>query len=164
MDSDGVDRILAQWAQERPELETEAMGVFGRIYRIAKFGGDLVGEAYARYGITRADFDVLATLRRSGAPHQLSPSALTASLMLTSGGITGRIDRLERAGLVRRTPDPTDRRGQQVTLTPEGLELIDQAVEAGLRTQQELLSVLPPAKRRQLNDLLRQLLAGLGRP
>ncbi|GAB2729067.1 MarR family winged helix-turn-helix transcriptional regulator [Nocardioides pakistanensis] len=160
MARDGVDRILEQWARERPDLETEAMGVVGRLYRVAKAAGDLATEAYARFGITRADFDVLATLRRAGAPYQLSPSALTASLMLTSGGVTGRIDRLEKAGLVRRSPDPSDRRGQLVSLTDKGRELIDEAVGAGLATQDELLSPLSPAKRRQLDSLLRQLLAG----
>ncbi|MFZ5845806.1 MAG: MarR family winged helix-turn-helix transcriptional regulator [Actinomycetota bacterium] len=160
MARDGVDRILEQWARERPDLETEAMGVVGRLYRVAKAAGDLATEAYARFGITRADFDVLATLRRAGAPYQLSPSALTASLMLTSGGVTGRIDRLEKAGLVRRSPDPSDRRGQLVSLTDKGRELIDEAVGAGLATQDEFLSPLSPAKRRQLDSLLRQLLAG----
>jgi DNA-binding MarR family transcriptional regulator len=160
MARDGVDRILEQWAHERPELDTEAMGVVGRLYRVAKAAGDLATEAYAAFGITRADFDVLATLRRSGAPYQLSPSALTASLMLTSGGVTGRIDRLEKAGLVRRSPDPNDRRGQLVSLTDEGRALIDEAVGAGLATQDEFLSPLSPAKRRQLDSLLRQLLAG----
>lgn len=160
MARDGVDRILEQWARERPELDTEAMGVVGRLYRVAKAAGDLATEAYAKFGITRADFDVLATLRRSGAPYQLSPSALTASLMLTSGGVTGRIDRLEKAGLVRRSPDPSDRRGQLVSLTDEGRELIDEAVVAGLATQDEFLSPLSPAKRRQLDSLLRQLLSG----
>jgi len=160
MRPDGVDRILEQWAEERPDLDTEAMGVVGRLYRAAKSAGDLATVAYARFGITRADFDVLATLRRSGAPYQLSPSALTASLMLTSGGVTGRIDRLERAGLVRREPDPADRRGQLVSLTDKGLHLIDEAVAAGLAAQEEFLSPLPATKRRQLDSLLRQLLAG----
>lgn len=160
MARDGVDRIRDQWAQERPDLDTEAMGIVGRLYRAAKAAGDLATEAYAAYGITRADFDVLATLRRAGAPYQLSPSALTASLMLTSGGVTGRIDRLERAGFVRRAPDPADRRGQLVTLTDEGRALIDEAVGAGLATQQEFLAALSPSKQRQLDSLLRQLLAG----
>jgi len=160
MARDGVDRILEQWAEERPDLDTEAMGVIGRIYRIAKGAGDLAEKACARFGITRGDFDVLATLRRAGAPYQLSPSALTASLMLTSGGVTGRIDRLERAGLVRRSPDPSDRRGQLVSLTEEGLSVIDDAVGAGLATQQEYLAALSPTKRRQLDALLRELLAG----
>ena len=108
---DDVDHIVAQWAHERPELQTEAMAVFGRVYRIARLVGDQQETVYARFGINRGDFDVLATLRRSGAPFCLSPKALTASLMLTSGGMTGRLDRLEKRGLVTRSPDPADRRG-----------------------------------------------------
>ena len=162
--ADGVDRILEQWAQERPDLDTEAMGVFGRIYRIARASGDAVERTYARFGISRADFDVLATLRRSGPPFTLSPSALTASLMLTSGGVTGRLDRLDRLGLATRSPDPSDRRGLLVTLTPAGRKVIDQAVAAGLQTQRQMLDGLPASKRRQLDALLRQLLASVTAP
>lgn len=162
MAGDGVDRILEQWARERPELDTEAMGIFGRIYRIARASGDAMEETYGRFGITRADFDVLATLRRSGEPFALTPSALTGALMLTSGGITGRVDRLERAGLVARSPSPTDRRALLVTLTPAGQEVVDKAVVAGLETQRSLLAALPPARRRELDGLLRDLLAASG--
>jgi DNA-binding MarR family transcriptional regulator len=156
---DGVDRIREQWAHERPELDTEAMGIFGRISRIARAAGDAMEATYREHGITRADFDVLATLRRAGKPYALSPSALTASLMLTSGGITGRVDRLERAGLVTRSPSPTDRRALQVTLTPEGLAVIDRAVTAGVETQHRLLAPLPAKDRHRLDALLRDLLA-----
>ena len=162
MAGDGVDRILEQWARERPELDTEAMGIFGRIYRIARASGDAMEATYGRFGITRADFDVLATLRRSGEPFALTPSALTGALMLTSGGITGRVDRLERAGLVARSPSPTDRRALLVTLTPAGQEVVDKAVVAGLETQRSLLAALPPARRRELDGLLRDLLAATG--
>ncbi|QTE30393.1 MarR family winged helix-turn-helix transcriptional regulator [Pengzhenrongella sicca] len=161
MADDGVDRILEQWATERPELKTESMGVFGRIYRIARASGDAMTAAYGQFGITRADFDVLATLRRSGPPFALAPSALTASLMLTSGGLTGRIDRLERAGLVARSPAPTDRRGLLVTLTDRGREIVDDAVVAGLAAQDRMLAALAPARRRQLDDLLRELLGAV---
>ena len=164
MAHDGVDRILEQWARERPELDTEAMGICGRIYRIAKAVGDTQEATYAQFGMTRADFDVLATLRRAGEPFTLSPTALSASMMLTSGGVTGRLDRLERAGLITRSPDPNDRRGTLVTLTPRGRQLIDDAVPAGLRRQQEALAALSPAKRRQLDSLLRQLLSALTPP
>lgn len=164
MADDGVDRILEQWAHERPDLDTEAMGVFGRILRIAKAVGDAATETYARFGITRGDFDVLATLRRAGEPFALSPSALSGSLMLTSGGVTQRVDRLDRAALVTRVPDPSDRRGQIVALTPQGRELIDAAVAAGLETQQQLLAPLRPATRRELDRCLRQLLAAVAGP
>jgi DNA-binding MarR family transcriptional regulator len=163
MATDGVDRILEQWAEERPDLDTEAMGIFGRIYRIAEIAGAAQAATYSRFGLTRADFDVLATLRRSGEPFALSPTELTAALMLSSGGITGRVDRLARAGLVTRSADPHDRRGQLVTLTDRGRELIDDAVPAGLANQWELLAGLSETKRRNLDALLRQVLADISR-
>ena len=156
---DDVDRIVAQWAQERPELQTEAMAVFGRVYRIARLVGDRQEAVYTTFGITRGDFDVLATLRRSGEPFRLAPKELTTSLMLTSGGMTGRLDRLERRGLVTRAPDPADRRGLTITLTPEGRTLVDEAVTAGLDAQREVLEQLPAQSRNQLSTLLRDLLA-----
>ena len=94
-ESDGVDRIVEQWARERPDLDTTAMAVFGRIYRLARVSGDEVEKAYARYGIGRPEFDVLATLRRSGAPYELTAGALLKAAMVTSGAITNRIDRME---------------------------------------------------------------------
>ncbi|MCA2215909.1 MarR family winged helix-turn-helix transcriptional regulator [Jidongwangia harbinensis] len=157
-ESDGVDRIIEQWGRERPDLDTTAMAVFGRIYRLARVAGDEVEKAYARYGIGRAEFDVLATLRRSGPPYQLSPGALAGSMMLSSGGTTARLDRLERAGLVQRSPSPTDRRGVLVRLTDAGREIVDGAVAAGLAEQQRLLSHLPADRARQLSDLLREAL------
>jgi DNA-binding MarR family transcriptional regulator len=159
--TDDVDRILAQWAVERPDLDTEAMGVFGRIFRLARLAGDATERAYATFGIARADFDVIATLRRSGAPFQLSPGALAASMMLSTGGTTARLDRLEKAGLVARSPDPEDRRGVLVRLTPKGHELADEAVTAGLAEQQRLLSRLTPEKAARLTGLLRELLGGV---
>jgi DNA-binding MarR family transcriptional regulator len=159
--TDDIDRILGQWARERPDLDTEAMGVFGRIYRLSRLAGDATERAYARFGIARADFDVLATLRRSGDPFQLSPGALAASMMLSTGGTTARLDRLEKAGLVARSPDPNDRRGILVRLTPQGHAIADEAVAAGLAEQQRLLAHLSPEKSAQLSALLRDLLNGL---
>ncbi|MFC7534711.1 MarR family winged helix-turn-helix transcriptional regulator [Actinoplanes sp. GCM10030250] len=158
--NDGVDRILEQWAGERPDMDTEAMGVFGRIYRLARLAGDATERAYAAYGIGRPEFDVLATLRRAGKPYQLSPGALAASMMLSTGGTTARLDRLEKAGLVARSPDPDDRRGVLVRLTDKGHDIADAAVAAGLAEQQRLLAHLPPPERQQLNALLRDLLNG----
>jgi DNA-binding MarR family transcriptional regulator len=158
VNSDGVDRIVEQWARERPDLDTTAMAVFGRIYRLARVGGDEVEKVYARYGIGRPEFDVLATLRRSGPPYQLSPGALAGSMMLSSGGTTARLDRLERAGLVERSPSPTDRRSVLVRLTDAGREIVDGAVAAGLAEQRRLLAHLPPDRVRELADLLREAL------
>lgn len=161
---DQVDRIVEQWARERPDLDTTAMAVFGRVYRLARLGGDEVERVYERFGIGRPEFDVLATLRRSGEPYELSPGALAASMMLSSGGTTARLDRLERAGLVRRSPDPHDRRALLVRLTERGRDLIDDAVAAGVARQQELLAALSARKREQLTALLREVLEPLEHP
>ncbi|MFF7866240.1 MarR family winged helix-turn-helix transcriptional regulator [Streptomyces qaidamensis] len=160
---DPVDAIIGQWATVRPDLDTTAMEVFGRISRISYAIGERVGQTYAKFGIARGEFDVLATLRRSGEPYTLSPRQLSATLMLTTGGMTGRLDKLERAGLLRRSPDPHDRRGLQVTLTDEGLALVDEAVGAGLAVQTEALSALGAERAGQLAGLLRDLLAGTDR-
>ncbi|MGI5139993.1 MULTISPECIES: MarR family winged helix-turn-helix transcriptional regulator [unclassified Streptomyces] len=157
---DPVDAIIGQWAAVRPDLDTAGMEVFGRIFRLSRTMGDRMEKAYAPFGISRGEFDVLATLRRSGEPYTLSPRQLSAALMLTTGGMTGRLDKLERAGLLRRSPDPHDRRGLQVTLTERGFRLIDEAVGAGLVLQAEALSSLNPQQAAQLAELLRQLLAG----
>ncbi|MEV7065957.1 MarR family transcriptional regulator [Streptomyces collinus] len=160
---DPVDAIIGQWATVRPDLDTAAMEVFGRINRLSHTIGERVGQAYAKFGVSRGEFDVLATLRRSGEPFTLSPRQLSATLMLTTGGMTGRLDKLERAGLLRRSPDPHDRRGLQVTLTDEGLALVDEAVGAGLAVQTDALSVLGAERAGQLAGLLRDLLAGTDR-
>ncbi|WP_434589554.1 MarR family winged helix-turn-helix transcriptional regulator [Streptomyces sp. A5-4] len=157
---DPVDAITAQWAVVRPDLETDPMAVFGRVYRIARAMGDRVEKAYVRFGISRGEFDVLATLRRSGEPYTLSPRELSATLMLTTGGMTGRLDKLERAGLLSRSPDPHDRRGLRVTLSERGLAIVDEAVSAGLELQRAALGEFDEAQLEQLQELLRQLLAG----
>ncbi|MCM2391983.1 MarR family transcriptional regulator [Streptomyces sp. CWNU-1] len=154
-----MDAIVDQWAQVRPDLDTGPMAVYGRIYRIARTMGDAVEKEYARFGVSRGEFDVLATLRRSGEPYTLSPRELSATLMLTTGGMTGRLDRLERAGLLTRNPCPDDRRALRVTLTDRGLELADGAVTAGLGVQhQKLGSALDTEEAEQLATLLRKLL------
>jgi DNA-binding MarR family transcriptional regulator len=157
--ADPVDAIIEQWARVRPDLDTRAMEVFGRIFRLSRAMGDRIEKAYKPYGISRGEFDVLATLRRSGEPYALSPRQLSAALMLTTGGMTGRLDKLERAGLLRRSPDPHDRRGLQVTLTEEGLRLIDEAVGAGLAEESAALTALNAEQAGQLAGLLRELLS-----
>ncbi|MCX4998216.1 MarR family transcriptional regulator [Streptomyces longwoodensis] len=155
---DPVDAIVEQWAAVRPDLDTAAMEVFGRIFRLSRAMGDRMERAYAPLGLARGEFDVLATLRRAGEPYTLSPRELSATLMLTTGGMTGRLDKLERAGLLRRSPDPHDRRGLRVTLTEQGLDLVDRAVGAGLAVEREALSALNAQQAGQLADLLRELL------
>ncbi|MEU6351144.1 MarR family transcriptional regulator [Streptomyces sp. NPDC047072] len=161
---DPVDAIIEQWAVVRPDLDTRAMEIFGRIFRLARTMGDRMEQAYAPHGISRGEFDVLATLRRAGEPYTLSPRRLSSTLMLTTGGMTGRLDKLERAALLRRSPDPHDRRALQVTLTEKGLTLIDEAVTAGLAEQTAALAPLNPEQADQLADLLRELLTGTRGP
>ncbi|MGY1813599.1 MarR family winged helix-turn-helix transcriptional regulator [Blastococcus sp. SYSU D00820] len=162
-EKDGVDEIVAQWAVRRPDLDTEAMAVFGRIYRAARLVADVQERCYAAFGITRADFDVLATLHRAAGPEGLSPGRLTAALMLSTGGMTSRLDRLERAGHLVRVPDPADRRALLVRLTDSGRALVDEAVTAGLAEQQRLLGDLPAARLRRIDGDLRDLLASVER-
>ncbi|MGP9020802.1 MarR family winged helix-turn-helix transcriptional regulator [Streptomyces sp. BR1] len=157
---DPVDAITAQWAEVRPDLDTLPMAVYGRIYRISRAMGDRIEKEYKRFGISRGEFDVLATLRRSGEPYTLSPRQLSATLMLTTGGMTGRLDKLEKAGLLSRSPDPHDRRGLRVTLSDKGREIVDESVTAGLAMQHEVLDgVLDETEAAQLAALLRKLLA-----
>ncbi|WP_078887573.1 MarR family winged helix-turn-helix transcriptional regulator [Streptomyces sp. NRRL S-118] len=160
---DPVDAITAQWAVVRPDLDTLPMAVFGRIYRLGHAMATRTDKAYAPHGVARGEFDVLATLRRSGEPYTLSPRELSATLMLTTGGMTGRLDKLERAGLLVRSPDPHDRRGLRVTLTERGRELVDEAVAAGLAVQRAALeAALDETEAQQLSALLRKLLAATG--
>jgi len=161
MAKDRVDAILEQWRRERPELDTSTMGVIGRINRLATLFGQSHAEVFAAFGIDRGEFDVLATLRRSGEPYRLSPTELFRTLMMSSGGMTSRLDRLERAGLVRRVPDPRDRRSVRVELTDHGRETIDRAVEAHVANQHQLLAALSGADRERLAGVMRALLRSL---
>jgi DNA-binding MarR family transcriptional regulator len=157
---DAVDAIIGQWAAVRPDLGTAPMAVYGRIHRISRAMGELMEKEYKRFGLNLGEFDVLATLRRSGEPYTLSPRELSATLMLTTGGMTGRLDRLEKAGLLTRSPDPHDRRGLRVTLTERGLEAADAAVSAGVAVQREMFgTALGEEDGRTLAELLRRLLA-----
>lgn len=161
MEHDRVDDILAQWRRERPDLDPSPMGVIGRISRAERSLGRALEALFATFGLNRGEFDVLATLRRSGPPYRLTPTALFTELMLSSGAMTNRLDRLEQAGLIERTPDPADRRGTLVGLTPQGRELVDAAVAAHLANEQHLLHALSPAEQEQLAQLLRTLLCSL---
>lgn len=159
---DRIDRILAQWRRERPELDVRPMGVIGRIQRAAAALRPRLDATHAPSGLQGESFDVLASLRRSGAPYQLSPTTLYREMMLTSGAMTNRIDRLEEAGLVVRRPDPDDRRGMLVRLTPKGKALIDAATSKHVSNEERLLSALTVREQQQLTDLLRKLLVDLG--
>jgi DNA-binding MarR family transcriptional regulator len=160
---DAVDTIEAQWRQERPDLDASPMAVIGRITRLASLLDGELDTTFAEYGLAGCDFDVLATLRRTGAPYRLTPTELSRSTMVTTGGMTKRLDRLEASGLIRREPDPSDRRGKLIALTDGGRELIDRAVEGHLVNEERLLAGLSPSDRKQLADLLRGMLLAVDR-
>ena len=157
--TDAVDRITAQWRRERPDLDSTPMEIIGRITRVSALIQRELERVFAQHGLAGGDFDVLATLRRSEAP--LTPGELSRSTMVTTGGMTKRLDRLEALGLIRRGPDPTDRRGRLIGLTEDGRALIDRAVEAHLQNEERLLASLPTPKREHLAALLRELLTAL---
>ncbi|MCC3762133.1 MarR family transcriptional regulator [Glycomyces sp. TRM65418] len=157
MKQDAVDRIIEQWHRELPDLELDPMALFGRIHRISQKVSARNHAAFAEFGIGRNEFDVLASIRRSGEPFTLSPKQIGASLMLSSGGLTGRLDKLESAGFVERLPDPSDRRGLKIRLTEAGREAVEGAVRAELVILEEALAGLDAKERKQLGGLLRKL-------
>jgi DNA-binding MarR family transcriptional regulator len=158
---DGVDLILEQWRRERPELDHSPVGVVGRISRLAREIEARLEPVYRDHGLEPGWHDVLATLRRSGPPFRLRPTDLTNASMLTSSGTTKRLDKLEQAGLIARSPDPEDRRGTLITLTDTGRELIDTLTVAHLANERRILDGLSAADQRALADLLRKLQLGL---
>lgn len=160
MTEDAVDRIVEQWRRELPDLELESMALYGRLHRISQKLGDRLHRLRAQQGLGRNEFDVLASIRRSGEPFTLSPKEIGATLMLSSGGLTGRLDKLEAAGFIERLPDPADRRGLKVRMTALGREVIEEAVRTGIDLQHETLSVLSEEERTQLGALLRKLHLG----
>lgn len=161
---DPVDRILEQWGRERPDLDVTPMGIIGRISRIERFIDDQMKAVCARFNLERWGFDVLASLRRAGKPYHLTPTQLYSSLMLTSGAMTNRVDRLEAAGLVERVNDPADRRGVLVSLTKDGLKLVDKAVTAHMEVEQTMLASFSLKDREKFADLLRTLAQDLESP
>jgi DNA-binding MarR family transcriptional regulator len=156
---DHVDRIIAQWNRERPDLDVGPMALLGRLNRVRQHLGREIEQVLAKHGLSAAGFDVLATLRRSGAPFRLSPGELLATTMVTSGTMTNRIDQLEKEGLVERIKNPEDGRSVLIALTPEGRERVDRAVEAHVANQHRLVDGLDARQRQELDAALRVLLA-----
>lgn len=159
--SDHVDRLLAQWHRERPDVDVSTMGVMGRMGRLYALTHDAYASFWRQHGLGAGEFDVLATLRRNGDPYTLTAGALSNSLMVTGGATTARIDRLIRKGLVERREDPENRRSILISLTPAGLTLIDQMLEGHVQNQRELLKGLTSDEQVQLADLLRKVLTEL---
>jgi DNA-binding MarR family transcriptional regulator len=156
---DEVDDLVAAWRAQRPDLDVEPMQVLSRISRLARHLDIARRGAFTDHGLESWEFDVLAALRRQGPPFQLTPGALLRATLVTSGTMTNRVDRLAAEGLVRREPDPSDKRGVLVTLTGQGRERVDAALADLLRRERALLAGLDSGQRRHLADLMRILLA-----
>ncbi|WP_030897464.1 MarR family transcriptional regulator [Streptomyces sp. NRRL F-5126] len=157
---DRVDGFLDQWAAQRTDLDLAAMGTVGRSLRLARLLSAGLKEYFAEHSMETWEFDVLATLRRSGGP--LTPSALAASVMIGSAALTNRVDRLVARGLVSRDAVPGDRRSLHISLTEEGRERVDSVVEGHVRNQRRLLSGIDKDDCRALDEILRALLVSLG--
>jgi DNA-binding MarR family transcriptional regulator len=162
---EGMDHaatVVEQWRAERPELDTSPILVIGRIHRIAAALTPELVTVYGRHGLGEGEFDVLATLRRQGAPYALSPGELGERTMVSSGAVTKRVDRLAAQGLVERRPSASDLRSTRVVLTRKGRRVIDAAMDEHVVNEARLLGGLDPTERAQLGDLLGRLATTLG--
>ncbi|PBB26765.1 MULTISPECIES: MarR family transcriptional regulator [unclassified Mesorhizobium] len=159
---DRAAKAIEQWKRERPDLDVSPMGVLGRLNEASSLiARDRLAPLFAQFGLQAGEFDVLATLRRSGSPYALTPTDLYEATMVTSGAMTNRLDRLEKAGLILRGPHPNDRRGIVVQLTEKGLALIDEALTAHAANEHEILAGLTPAERETLAHLLEKLIGSV---
>jgi DNA-binding MarR family transcriptional regulator len=158
---DRVDHVIEQWRRERPDLDPSAKAVTGRVVR----AGDLIrrrmSEALAPLGVRDGDYGLLSALRRAGDPFELSPTELRRHLLITSGGLTLQIERMERSDLVARRPNPDDGRGTLVRLTPHGRDVVDQAMARHADLEHELMAGLSAEEADTLAGLLRKLLRDL---
>lgn len=159
---DEVDRIAAAWLRERPDLDVSPLQVLSRVNRLARHLDLARRQAFAAHDLETWEFDVLAALRRAGLASSMSPGQLGAETLVTSGTMTNRIDRLEKRGLVRRQPDPADRRGVRVVLTEDGRRTVDDALRDLLAREHRLLASLTPAQQDELAVLLRVLVQEFG--
>jgi DNA-binding MarR family transcriptional regulator len=161
VEADHVDRVREQWRTVRPDIDTSPIAIVARIGRAAAYFDQSINELMARHGLARSSWDVLASLRRTGPPHELSPTELYRGLMRTSGAMTNRLQRLERSGLIERAPDPGDGRGMLVRLTPQGRDLVDEIAPQHMETERRLLEPLTTEERETLEMALRRLLGNL---
>ncbi|MCK9782777.1 MULTISPECIES: MarR family winged helix-turn-helix transcriptional regulator [Enterobacterales] len=152
---DRIDNITKQWQRERPDLDISPMGLIGRLGNITLHLSREMEKVFSQFGLNTSSFDVLATLRRAGDPYTLSPGEMLSTLMVTSGTMTNRIDQLEKAGWVIRNVNPEDGRSFLVSLTAEGLKLINQVIEAHAENQKRLVSGLSQQEQQALNQLLK---------
>lgn len=159
--NDAVARILQQWAEQRPDLDVTAMSILGRLARSHMLVQKQLNQVFAEFDLSCWEFDVLATLRRAGAPYRLSPTALFSSLMLSSGTMTRQLQQLETRGFIQRLSNPADARSMLVQLSETGLVLIEQAIAAHVGNQHRILEGLAEADWKQLDQSLSKLLSSL---
>lgn len=157
MAQDEVDRLVTAWRRERPDLDVGPMEVLSRVSRLSYHLDRGRRAAFADHGLEPWEFDVLAALRRSGPPYELSPKSLLEQTLVTSGTVTARVDKLSARGLVSRRPDDDDRRGVRVKLTTEGKRVVDAALVSLLAHEEQLLAGLDEGSRTSLADVLRVL-------
>jgi DNA-binding MarR family transcriptional regulator len=161
---DEVDRLVRAWGRERPDLDLSPMEVLSRVDRIGHHLDAARRAAFAEHCVEPWEFDVLAALRRAGAPYELSPGRLLRETLVTSGTMTNRVDRLAARSLVERLPDPGDRRGVRVRLTDRGRRTVDGALSTLLEAERALLGTLTPPEQTRLATLLRRLAVGVEQP
>ncbi|MGB0943099.1 MAG: MarR family winged helix-turn-helix transcriptional regulator [Marinomonas sp.] len=156
---DAVDAIKRQWQTERPDLSLDAMGIFGRLKRCSMLMTDRLDNTFAKFDLNYWEFDVLATLRRSGAPYTLAPTELFSIMMITSGTMTHRMKRLEARGLIERLPNPDDARSQLVKLSQTGFDIINKTATAHVDNMENMLSGMSDTQKKELDSKLTELLA-----
>ena len=159
MSADRVARIQAEWARERPDVDVAPQGVIGRLHRLAAALTEQLTVVYRRHGLGEGEFDVLAALRRAGAPYERAPGELAQHTMVTTGAVTKRIDRLERDGLVTRRAAHDDGRRRVVALTEAGRRVVDQAFTEHMANERRLLDELDPEDAVLLERILTDWLA-----
>ena len=161
---DALDDLVDQWRIQRPDLPSDVMGTLGRFGRVYAHAVQAIEQTLGQFNLQMGEFDVLAAIRRAGPPFTIAPSRLTRSLMLSPSGITSRLDRLEKLGLIERKASPDDRRSLLVVLTPAGRRLVDEAVTAHVENETRLIASLSAAERKTLDQLLRKLLGSFEDP
>jgi len=160
---DHVDEIVGQWRNERPDLDVAPLALYGRLFRVVHLSDEALARGLSQHGLQTGWFNLLAALRRAGAPCELNPTQLMRATLISSSGMTKRLDRMEAEGLIERRPDPDDRRGTRIRLTRRGKNVIDRALETHVANEARLLSTLTEDERRRLDGLLKSLLLSLER-
>ncbi len=160
---DHVDRLRTLWAKELPDLDTTPMSILGRIYRLSNLVRPSIEATFAEFDLDRGEFDVIATIRRAGPPYRMTPTELYSLLLISSGGLTHRLDRLEKSGLIRRERSAQDKRSFEVALTDEGIERAEAAFREDMKRELVHLGGLEESERRALAALLRKLAGSLER-